>query len=104
MPVAVDKTAGRGNASTFLRRVPSMNPNPPSAPVDRLEGLSDQGRHLFHEAASALQRRDVAHTLQRLAALQALAPRHPETLRLRSAVARLQGRVDDAIGLLRAAV
>lgn len=82
-----------------------MNPNPsPNRPVDRLEGLSDRGRHLVREVNSALQRRDVGNTLQHLAALHALAPGHPETLRLRSAVARLQGRIDDAIGLLREAI
>lgn len=101
---AVDKPDFRGNASAFLSPAQSMNPNPPSRPVDRLEGLSEQGRHLFREATSALQRHHVGDTLRHLAALHALAPGHPETLRLRSAVARLQGRVDDAIGLLREAV
>jgi len=83
-----------------------MNPSSSATvqPADRLDGLPDPARRLVAEVNSALQRRDAATTLQRLAALQAIAPRHPEVLRLCAAVARLQGRIEDAIGLLHEAI
>lgn len=72
--------------------------------IDRFDGLSGMARQLLQEATAALQRRDAATTLQRATALRALAPKHPESLRLFAAIARLQGRADDAVALLREAV
>ena len=75
----------------------------PASSDDRLQGLSSSARRLLQEATAALQRRDAAATLRQVSALHALAPAHPEVLRLRAAVARLQGRLDEAIVLLREA-
>lgn len=71
--------------------------------IERLDGLSGMACQLLQEATAALQRRDAATTLQRATALHALAPKHPESLRLFAAIARLQGRAEDAIALLREA-
>lgn len=71
---------------------------------ERLEGLSATGRTLLAEATAALQRRDGPTLAQRSTALRALAPHHPEVLRLLAAIANLQGRRDEAIRLLREVV
>lgn len=81
-----------------------MKPSPhASRDADRLEGLSETGRQLLAEATSALQRRDAATLARQATALRALAPHHPEVLRLLAAVALLQGRAGDAVTLLREA-
>lgn len=71
---------------------------------DRLAGLSDSARRLLQEATAALGRRDAAATQRLLAAVQALAPKHPEVLRLGAAIAQLQGQRGEAIDLLRRAL
>ena len=78
-------------------------PLPASTGPDRLAGLTDAGRRLLAEATAALQRRDAAALARGTTALRALAPRHPEVLRLTAAVAQLQGRAGEAVGLLREA-
>jgi Flp pilus assembly protein TadD len=68
---------------------------------DRAEGLSDSARRLLASVAEAVRRRraDEAETL--LQSLSALAPAHPEVLRLRAVVAHMRGRFADAANLLR---
>jgi tetratricopeptide (TPR) repeat protein len=75
----------------------------PGSRTDRLQGLSSTACRLVQETTAALQRRDAAVTMRHLSALHALAPAHPEVLRLRAAVAHLQGHIDEAIVLLREA-
>jgi len=77
-----------------------MQPAPTPAAIDRTEGLSDAARRLLAEATAALQRRDPPAFARTATALRALAPKHPETLRLLAALARLQGRPGEAIDLL----
>ena len=74
-------------------------PLPASTGPDRLAGLTDAGRRLLAEATAALQRRDAAALARGTTALRALAPRHPEVLRLTAAVAQLQGRAGEAVGM-----
>ncbi len=91
--------------SPATREPAPAQPDPAAAQgFDRLAGLSDAARRLLQETTTALRQRDQAATARQLAALQALAPSHPEVLRLRAAHARLQGRLDEAITLLQAAV
>ncbi len=104
---AMDKRDRCSNASTpapgtAVSLMNTASPTPASSD-DRLQGLSSTACRLLLEATTALQRRDPAATLRHVSALHALAPAHPEVLRLRAAVARLQGHLDDAIALLREA-
>ncbi|MBO9662502.1 tetratricopeptide repeat-containing sulfotransferase family protein [Dokdonella sp.] len=74
---------------------------PPGARPDRLAGLSPSAVTLLQNVNTALARRDAPELQRRLAALVALAPSHPETLRMRAATAYLQGRNDEAVEFLR---
>jgi tetratricopeptide (TPR) repeat protein len=86
---------------------PAALSEPRSVPprgFDRAEGLSESGRRLLTEIALyAKQRRpDAAEKL--LPALMALSPTHPETLRMRAAIAHLRNRHGEAAVLLRRVV
>lgn len=95
---------------------PAMNSTPPSKPDppavgdavqtagDRLEGLTVSARRLLQEATSAVTSRQPAGAERALRALAALAPGHPEVLRVQAAIAQLQGQRGTAIDLLRRAL
>ena len=80
---------------------------PPAAaaatPFDRLDGLSPTARGLLVAVEGGLRSRNAAALQRAVGALMALAPNHPEVLRVRAAIARLQGQREIAIRLLRAA-
>jgi tetratricopeptide (TPR) repeat protein len=79
----------------------STSPSPgPGAPFDRLAGLSASAGRLLQEIHRALPARDWNRVQPSLRALIALAPSHPETLRVRAAIAHLQGRPAESIALL----
>ncbi|HEY6985547.1 MAG TPA: sulfotransferase [Rhodanobacteraceae bacterium] len=79
----------------------SAAPSSPGVPFDRTAGLSHAALKLLREVHAALQRRDWAAVQNRLSALIALAPAHPEVLRVRAAIAHLQGRGEESVALLR---
>jgi tetratricopeptide (TPR) repeat protein len=74
-----------------------------SAPLDRAAGLSASAILLLQEIHRALSARDPNRAEPSLRALVALAPSHPETLRVRAAIAHLQGHAEESIALLRRA-
>jgi tetratricopeptide (TPR) repeat protein len=80
--------------------------SPPAAsiPFDRTAGLAASAVRLLQEANAALAKRDGPALQSRLTALMALAPSHPEVMRLRAAIAYTQGRLDETIELLRRAI
>jgi len=71
---------------------------------DRAEGLSDSGRRLLQQAAESIRQRKPDAAEAQLASVSALAPAHPEVLRLRALVAQIRGRHDEAASLLRRVV
>jgi tetratricopeptide (TPR) repeat protein len=71
---------------------------------DRAEGLSDSGRRLLQQAAGSIRERNPDAADAHLASVSALAPAHPEVLRLRALVAQIRGRHDEAAKLLRRVV
>ncbi len=68
---------------------------------DRAEGLSESGRRLLTQAADSIRQRRADAAEAHLASVSALAPAHPEVLRLRALVAQLRSRHDEAAKLLR---
>ncbi|HKE48227.1 MAG TPA: sulfotransferase [Rhodanobacteraceae bacterium] len=84
---------------------PESGPRPAgTAPsFDRTTGLSAGAIRLLQETHAALAQRNGAEVQRRLVALMALAPTHPEVLRLRAAVAHLQGRATEGVELLKRA-
>jgi tetratricopeptide (TPR) repeat protein len=77
---------------------------PASVPFDRTAGLAPSAIRLLQESNAALAQRNGPALQSRLTALMALAPSHPEVMRLRAAVAYAQGRLDQAIEFLRSAI
>ncbi|HEY6894849.1 MAG TPA: tetratricopeptide repeat protein, partial [Rhodanobacteraceae bacterium] len=71
---------------------------------DRAEGLSDSGRRLLQQAAESIRLRKPEAAEAELASVGALAPAHPEVLRLRALVAQMRGQHADAAKLLRRVV
>jgi tetratricopeptide (TPR) repeat protein len=71
---------------------------------DRAEGLSDSGRRLLQQAAESIRGRKPDAADAQLASVSALAPAHPEVLRLRALVAQMRGQHDEAARLLRRVV
>jgi tetratricopeptide (TPR) repeat protein len=71
---------------------------------DRAIGLSAHGRQLLEQAAAALGQKRMQQAASALGALAALAPQHPEVLRLRAVGLHQQGRFDQAVPLLRRAI
>jgi Flp pilus assembly protein TadD len=71
---------------------------------DRAEGLSDSGRRLLQQAAESIRLRKPDAADAHLASVGALAPAHPEVLRLRALVAQIRGQHDAAAKLLRRVV
>lgn len=69
-------------------------------PFDRTAGLSAGAIKLLQDVHAALQARHWDDVQRKLTALHALAPAHPEVLRVRAAVAYLQGRSVESIELL----
>ena len=80
-------------------------PHPAGSPpsFDRTAGLSAGAIRLLQETHAALAQRNGAEVQRRLVALMALAPSHPEVLRLRAAIAHLQGKPAEGIDLLKRA-
>lgn len=68
---------------------------------DRAEGLSESGRRLLQQAAESIRQRRPDAADAHLASVSALAPSHPEVLRLRALVAQIRGQHDEAARLLR---
>ena len=79
----------------------STAPSSSGIPFDRTAGLSAGAVRLLRDVHAALQHRDWNAVQNRLAALIALAPAHPEVLRVRAAIAHLQGRGNESVDLLR---
>jgi Flp pilus assembly protein TadD len=73
-------------------------------PFDRGAGLSASALRLLREVNAALAQRNAGEVQRRLAALIALAPAHPEVLRVRAADAHLRGQRDESIELMRRAL
>lgn len=69
-------------------------------PFDRTAGLSTGAIKLLQDIHAALQKRNWDDVQRKLTALHALAPAHPEVLRVRAAIAHLQGRSVESIELL----
>lgn len=82
-----------------------MTPNPPRPGFDpRLSGLSVSQREQLHAAARAIRDGQLDAADRLLDALQRLAPRHAEVLRMQGIAATRRGRVDDAVTVLRKAL
>ena len=75
-------------------------PTNTSAPADRLAGLSQQAAPLVRQAGECLQRSDFAKAAQLVAGAAALAPAHPEVLRLQGLLLSLGGQFDQALTVL----
>jgi tetratricopeptide (TPR) repeat protein len=73
-------------------------------PFDRTAGLSAGAIKLLQGVHAALQTRNWDDVQGKLTALHALAPAHPEVLRVRAAIAHLQGRSVESIELLQRVV
>ncbi|MEO5622072.1 MAG: sulfotransferase [Dokdonella sp.] len=87
--------------SDFWSRAPIREAAPA---FDRMAGLSAAAVGFLAAIDAALRQRNVAEMQRALTALLALAPTHPEVLRVRAAIARLQGQRGNAIELLRRAL
>jgi tetratricopeptide (TPR) repeat protein len=93
-------------------RRPTTMPNSEGSPAAsmstaqrRLSGLSPEVERLLDQAGRFLQRRDAAGAERALAGARALAPEHPEVLRLSAVASILAGRAGDAVaGLKRALI
>jgi len=71
---------------------------------DRADGLSPSGRRLLAEVLKHVQRRRVDEAEKVLPGLIALAPTHPEVLRVRAIVAHQRNRFAESAALLRRVV
>src|SRR4051812_9336060 len=71
---------------------------------DRADGLSPSARRLLGEVAEHVRRRRLDQAEQLMPALGALAPTHPETLRMRAVIAHGRKRFGEAVVLLRRAI
>jgi Flp pilus assembly protein TadD len=71
---------------------------------DRADGLSASGRRLLTEIGKLAQQRRVEDAEKLLPALVALAPTHPEVLRMRAIVAHQRARYGESAALLRRVV
>lgn len=70
----------------------------------RRSGLSAEVSRLLDQAGAHLDRRDAKSAAPLIAGALALAPDHPEVLRLAAVAAVLDGRADDAVAALRRAL
>jgi len=77
--------------------------SPSEAEQNRGEGLGPRAQQLLEQAGQAINRRDLDEAERALAGLIALAPNHPEVLRLRAVCAHLRRRFTEAVELLRRA-
>jgi tetratricopeptide (TPR) repeat protein len=71
---------------------------------DRADGLSPSGKRLLSEAVKFVQQRRIDEAEKVLPGLTALAPTHPEVLRMRAIVAHHRNRYGEAAALLRRVV
>jgi len=71
---------------------------------DRAEGISQSGRQVLKQAAESIRARDADAAERYLDAVAALAPAHPEVLRLRALVAQMRGRSAEAAAYLKRAL
>ena len=80
-------------------------PGSATAPAHRrLAGLSPEVTHLLDQVGWLLQRRDAAGAEPMLASARALAPDHPEVLRLSAVASIMAGRAGDAVAALERAL
>jgi tetratricopeptide (TPR) repeat protein len=75
-----------------------------AARFDRAGGLSDSGRRILQQAAESIRLRRADDADAHLASVSALAPAHPEVLRLRAVVAQMRNQHGEAAKLLRRVV
>lgn len=78
--------------------------SPDTVRFDRAEGLSQSGRQVLNQVAAAIRERNADAADKYLDAVAALAPSHPEVLRLRALVAQMRGRFAEAAVHLRRAL
>ena len=81
----------------------ASNPAPArqrTTPASRVEGLSAPAIRCLQRAAQALDKRDLDAADDALREGVAIAPEHPEILRLMGVVAYLRGRFAEAIAIL----
>jgi len=79
--------------------------NSTAAPrFDRAEGLSQSGRQVLNQVAESIRSRDADAAERYLDAVAALAPAHPEVLRLRALVAQMRGQYAEAAAYLKRAL
>src|SRR3954466_10490022 len=71
---------------------------------DRAEGLSPSARRLVAQIVQSMRQRRRGEAESLLKSIEALAPTHPEVLRLRAVLAHMQGRFGEAVALLRRAI
>jgi tetratricopeptide (TPR) repeat protein len=71
---------------------------------DRAEGISMSGRQVLKQAAESIRARDADAAERYLDAVAALAPAHPEVLRLRALVAQMRGQFAEAAAYLKRAL
>jgi tetratricopeptide (TPR) repeat protein len=79
-------------------------PDAPGAAVDRAEGLSESGRRLLAQVTRNIQTHRLDDAAQLLESVAALAPAHPEVLRLRALIEHRNGRFREAVALLQRAI
>jgi tetratricopeptide (TPR) repeat protein len=79
-------------------------PGDAAARFDRAEGLSATGRRILQQAAQSIRLRRADDADAHLASAGALAPAHPEVLRLRALVAQMRNQHGEAANLLRRVV
>lgn len=70
---------------------------------NRNEGLGPRATQLMEQAGQAIHRREIDEAERSLIGVIALAPNHPEVLRLRAVIAHLRKQYPEAIELLRRA-
>ncbi|MGA9421287.1 MAG: sulfotransferase, partial [Rhodanobacteraceae bacterium] len=87
-----------------MNRTPSAAPAAGLITQGRMAGLSRRAADLLGKAGHAIDRRDLENADKMLAAALALAPEHPEVLRLLGVGYLLTGRHADAVATLRRAL
>lgn len=83
---------------------PGRPPAPDAAAETRLDGLGAEARRLLGRAAACLDRLDAGAAVPLLRGALALAPEHPEVLRLWGVACVQQGRAHDAVTAFRRAI
>lgn len=87
-----------------MSQAPRPDAPPPGTPDPRMAGLSRDGVALLHAAARAIRDGNAPHAKTLLKKARALAPDHPEALRLSGILFNRQERWKDALAVLRRAL